>query len=387
MPIKIDFLANVRDFLRGTDDVEDALDDVSDSLDDTAREGEKSSEKLEASFRELARRARDTADDVDTIGTKGQSGFRRLGDTGREISGELKQNLGETFSSFRGDLEDLPQIAQDTLGGLAGSGALGGIPGLIATTVGAAGLGLLIGTFDKAGQASEESAARAGEWAQAYVEAGGRIISSATTTATALDIATDPKRFEEAKTNAKNWGVDVSTAIAAMAGESWALNAANEGLASTERMIREEMEQTGIQYPKLVENLTDVTLEASAGRTALDQLTGEMERGGQQADAYSGYLRAVAENTAGATTKVDEFGDSVTTLPDGTVVYIDAETGRATSNVDAIERKVYGLPDGSVTVNAKDNVSREVDRIIVRNSGRYVTIGTRVGRAGAVGEF
>lgn len=119
---------------------------------------------IERDFRESYARTKAAAKDASD--SAGQS-F----DTTAEASAELKQNLGETFSSFRGDLEDLPQIAQDVFGGLAGS--VGGILPAIGLAAGAAGIGLLINAFNTAGEESDEFKAKAAELAQAYIDATG----------------------------------------------------------------------------------------------------------------------------------------------------------------------------------------------------------------------
>ena len=48
--INLSLVSDVRDFLKGTASVEDALDDVAGSLDDLAREGQRSSDKIEQEF-------------------------------------------------------------------------------------------------------------------------------------------------------------------------------------------------------------------------------------------------------------------------------------------------------------------------------------------------
>lgn len=328
---------------KGPDQLERGLRDAQKETKDTARETQRTADTIEREYKKAYREAKEAAD----------TGLSGMADAGREVGDELRQNLGETFSSFRGDLEDLPQIAQDTLGGLAGSGALGGIPGLAATAAGAAGLGLIIGALDEAGKKQEALEQAASDWADAYIEAGGRIINAAQQVAMYNEIATDPGKYAEAKKNAETWGVSIGVAINAMAGSTWALDEAQESLAAKQQTYLETAEK----YREAGTEWANPGWEASykAGQDALDTITGSMERGAAQADAYSESLRLMAEHTAGATKEVDEFGDTVYTLPDETKVYVDAETGRATQSLDAIEQKIYGLPDGEVKVNLTHN--------------------------------
>lgn len=228
MPIKIDFLAQATKFLRETDRVESALDDVADSVDEMSRDGDRGAERLERSFREIANEARDTGRVIDReIGDVGPRGFRRLGDAGAEVGGELRQNLGETISSFRGDLADLPQVAQDTLGGLAGSGALGGIPGLALTVAGAAGLGLITTALqEQQDEAARLKEAMAGMY-RAAVEEGRAWIDEAQILAAVNDVLFDPEKeslYKQAERDARTLGVEVNDVLRAQAGDQDKIN-------------------------------------------------------------------------------------------------------------------------------------------------------------------
>ena len=350
----------------------DPLEDASEALEQLGDDGQDATRDLERGMRDAQRRTDDAADEIRKLrdelnraGRQGKNtgddisdGFRRAEEGAEEFKDEANSTAREAAASFDGSAESIADAFQEiAANAFAGFGPAGAAAGLLA----AAGIGLAASGFEDMQEAEEESKRRVGEWAQAYIEAGGKVLNAATTTAAGLDIATDPDRFAKAKENAKNWGVDVSVAIAAMAGETWALKAANDSLAETEKKLQREMENTGIQYPELVDNLTDVTLAASSGRTELDKITGEMTRAGEQADAYSRYLAEVARNTEGATTTTDEFGDSVTSLPDGTTIYIDAETGQATSNVDAIEKKIYSIPPAEINAYVKGAEQVRID--------------------------
>lgn len=321
----------------------DGTDKLERSLRDAQDETERLADETKETARIIEREYRDSYDSADQSARRGLDG---MSDKATEVGSELRANLGETFSSFRGDLEDLPQIAQDTLGGLAGSGALGGIPGLVATAAGAAGIGLLIGAFETLGEEQEKLEESTREWSEAYIESGSRVLSTATLIARGQSILNE--RYSEAETNAKNWGVEIDTAVAAMAGSETAIATVSASLEDQGRAAADnarEAQAMAEANGSALLSLTPLERAYQDGVAALDTLTGGMDRGGQRADIYSNFLRDLAANTAGATTEVDELGDAVTTLPDGTQIYIDAETGQATTDVNAIENKVYGLPD------------------------------------------
>lgn len=380
---------NATKFLRGVKDIDGALEDLEGSLDDVADEVkkvdrgngfkdlERSAERAEDEMSDLEKRLRKVRDEAGDVGDKGKDGFRKLGDAGEEVSGELKQNLGETFSSFRGDLEDLPQIAQDVFGGLAGS--VGGLAGAFALAAGAAGIGLLIGAFEQMNEASEESMERAGEWADAYIEAGSRTLTFEQQAAKVSAIISDQSgRYKVAEENAKLWGVSIDTAVAAMAGSTSAIDEVTKALDKK----RDASEKDAAAAQEMAEAngsallaLTPAEVEYNKAKDALNLLTGEMERGAQGADVYSRFLADTARATEGATEAVDEFGDTVISLPDGTQVYIDAETGQATSDVNAIQKKIYGVKGTTVGVNVSTtSASHGLNNWIAQNNGRTIKV-------------
>ena len=168
--ISINFLADVKNFLRGTKNVEDELDDVADSLDDLARDGEKAAEKIEKSFRELARETKQSGDTMSTGMKGGFDKTRKHGeDAATEIKDEFKSNLSEVTSSFDGSVESMGDLVQGTLGGLVGS--LGPL-GVAAGAAGAAGVGLLIAEITKAAEEAEKSKERIRELGLSLIEEG-----------------------------------------------------------------------------------------------------------------------------------------------------------------------------------------------------------------------
>ncbi len=384
----INAMLNSSKWLRGVKDMDESLEDLKGSLDDVADEVkkvdkgngfkdlERSAERAEDEMSDLEKRLRKVRDEAGDVGDKGQAGFRKLGDAGEEVSSELKQNLGETFSSFRGDLEDLPQIAQDVFGGLAGS--VGGLAGSLALAAGAAGIGLLIAQFQAADEAAKESAARAAEWADAFIEAGSGVLSFEQQAAKVRDIITDDERYKQATENAKLWGVSIDTAVAALAGSGSAIDEVTAALEkkkdASEKDAQAAQEMAEANGSALLA-LTPAEIEYNKARDALNLLTGEMERGAQGADVYSRYLIDTARATEGATEAVDEFGDTVITLPDGKQVYIDAQTGRATDNVNAIQQKIYGVKGTTVGVGVDTSgASAGLNNWVSQNNGKTIKI-------------
>lgn len=378
MALSIDIAANTRAAQRDVKDLSRALDDTSDALDDMARDGAKAGDKLEGSFRDMIRAAGRADDAVSKIGDSSRKAFDKASEGADEFRDEANSTAREAAASFDGSAESIADMFQEVAANaFAGFGPAGAAAGLLA----AAGIGLGVSGFEAMNEAEQESRGRAAEWADAYLEAGGRILSASQIVEKARSILTNPEQYETAKKNAEDWGLSESAAILAMAGDTNALTEARASLADKETAVSAALEKVGGDIRGLNYEMRTMRGDVMTGTESLEKLTGEMQDGGNRADIYSESLRLLAENTAGATRVVDEFGDSVITLPDGKQVYIDAETGKATENVDAIEKKIYSIPDGHATVSVTADTS-DVDRAMRRISGTTLKIGAKVVTSG-----
>ncbi|WP_147039402.1 hypothetical protein [Microbacterium aerolatum] len=321
-------------------DAERAIGDIGDEFRETGRDGRRAGDDLEDSLRDVQRQSERTEKSVDDIGDKG---FRKLGDTSREVGDELKQNLGETFSSFRGDLEDLPQIAQDTLAGLAGSGALGGIGGLAATAAGAAGLGLVIGAMDTINERAEALEARASDMASAFIEAGSTVLDATTIAAAASDVITDPEKRKEVQAYADALGVDFPTAVRAYVGDANAL-AVVDGVVSDARRENLSLAEEQREALKALTPEQQKMLEANQSAiTAGRELNGVVDEANRKYQDQQGVLLGLLSDAGTVGEEIDELGNRLLTLPDGAQILISAETGQASADVSAFEGDVDGV--------------------------------------------
>lgn len=350
MPIKIDFISNIRDLLRGTKGVEDAFDDVADSLDDVARDGDQSLGRLERSFRDVARNARDASKDVDDVGRKG---FRSAGEASAEFKSEALQNLSEVTSSFDGDMQSIGDLAQGTFGGLAAS-----LPGVLgAAGAGAAvGVGLITSAIVAADEARAQLQENANELAQAYIDAGSTALDAMTIASRTAEILTDGDRRKEAEEFAKVLGVDLPTAARALAGDTNALAVANQIASDSE----------GEYYDLMRQSASYMTGEyTQAEKQRFEQLQRQQDKvrelneiNGIATETFAAQqqvLRGLINDSEAATKEVDELGNELYTLPDGTQIMIDAETGQATTDVKTFKGDVDGIPE-TVTTRVKVQV-------------------------------
>lgn len=371
-PIEINMLYNVSDVVRGAKDVDSAFDKVADSLDDLAKDAQRAGdkiedglvdgakdgarkaddqlEKLERGFKELADTAkRESKQAGDALDTNVGKGMKSATGNVQEFRSEAVQNFSEVTSSFDGSMSSIVDLAQGTFGGLAA-----GIAGPIGLAAGGAAVavGLIGAAIDGLGSSTEADQEKVGEWAQSYIEAGSTILTSAQSTAKVLEIIQDPEKFKEAEEAAKDWGVTTATAIAALSGQQWAINAVQSSLNGMNTELQAYADSGVGPTSENIGAWEDLGDQFDRGTDRFKKMTGEMDAGQKQANTYSQYLIELANNTDGATSSVDEFGDTITTLPDGKQIYIDAETGQATDQVDAITKKIYSVPSTTITVTA-----------------------------------
>lgn len=375
MALKVDIGANTREAQREVKDLSKALDANADALDDLARDSSKAGDKVEKSFRDMVREAKKAERALDDVGESGPRSFKNVGAAAGELQQEIGQNLGETVSSFRGDLSDLGQIGQDTLGGLAatvaglgpagalGAGALAGL---------ALGWGAISSAIEGADEKQAEFNASAAKWADAYEGAASRIVDSAHIVAEVNRIATDPDAYDEATRNAKAWGIDVSEAMLAMAGDADSLALAQESLTERTRAYDDALDgtlgnvQAGAEaHVRMTEALGASRGELAAGQEALDLQNAAMAEGATRADNTAAAYYTLAERLGVATGATDDLGNAIVRLPDGKEVVIDAQTGRAFTDLDALERKA--IPDKTATAkadtSAADKKLRELEEM------------------------
>lgn len=217
---------NASKFQRGVKDVEGALNEVAEALDDVAKDADKaghkmgeeiadgakdasrSVERLERSFKEMADASKRETQQTSQAVRKNITDDS--GEAVKEWGDEAKQNVAETFSSFRGDAEDFVGILQDTFGGVISN--LGPM-GMAAGAAGALGIGLIMGELEKAKEAEQEFREQVAELAGQLIETGGEGAEAVQGIADRLkNIATetdkDAMSFDKLRAMAKDMNVD-----------------------------------------------------------------------------------------------------------------------------------------------------------------------------------
>lgn len=353
---------------RGPEQLERAMKDAQKETKDLKSETERTARAIEQEYRDSYRKMKRDSDDA----------FDKASEGAEEFKDEAQQSIKETAASFS-DVTDAVDLVQEVAAN-AFSGF--GPAGVAAGAAAAIGIGAAVSGFEAVSEAEQASRERASEWAQAFVDAGSTIVSSTISVAKQTEIATDPEKYKTATENAKNWGVDVSVAIAAMAGETWALNAANDALTKSEKDAAAEAVKLADGGEALADMLVGQTAQTRAGRDAMNQLQNEMEGGKAQFDALSDSLLKTIENAGEATLEVDKFGNKLVTLPEGEQIVISAETGQATTNLDLFKDDLDGVPEtvrtDVIVKAALRDAQNAVNGFVRANDGKSFTLRGRV---------
>lgn len=349
----------------------DPLEDVSELLETVGDDGKDATDDIEKGMRDAQRRTddakdeiRDLRDELNKAGRAGKKsgddirdGMRRAEDGAEEFKDEANSTAREAAASFDGSAESIADAFQEiAANAFAGFGPAGAVAGLAA----AAGIGLAIAGFESVHEAEEKAAELAGEWADRFVESGQRVATSAQQSAAVIDMSTDPEKYKEATENAKLWGTTVSDAMLAMAGNTASIKVVEDALdrkrIATEKDAQAAQEAAQANGSALAA-LTPQEVELNKAEDAWKRHTDAMTNGAAQADAASDSLLALVGQADSAGVSVDELGNKVVALPDGTEIFIDAKTGKATADVSRFkgdyDKKVDQMNGRDVVLDAQ----------------------------------
>lgn len=383
--VNINILSNERQAVKGAENVADAFEDVSDRLHDLTKEGDKSTDRMEQDFRDLTKAAdrssdalkdkfraayRDvrkasesTADDV----VRDQ---RRMGERSQEVGQEIRQNLGEGIANAaRGDFESLSDTIGDTFGG-----AVAGIGGIGFAAVGAAGalgVGALVAAFQQAEEQRKKLEERAADLASAYIDAGTSALDAMTIASRAQDYLTNPEQRKEAEALAKALGVDVADAARALAGDANTLAVANKIVADSDRerldLLKQSTDYVSGEFTEAERKRLDQLIAQKQAVRDLNEVNGIATKGFEDQQRM---MRDLIAEAGTATEQIDDLGNKLYTLPDGTQIVISADTGEASFNVDKFKGDVATIPATTTTTarflvddQALRNANRQFDEL------------------------
>ncbi|MFJ4999902.1 hypothetical protein ACIP5T_17250 [Microbacterium sp. NPDC088619] len=369
--------------IKPTEDAEKALKKLGDT--DAGTDAARDLDKLEDALRDAQRASDRTADSMDDVGDKGRRAFDKAKDGVDEFRDEANSTAREAAASFDGSAESIADAFQEVAANaFAGFGPAGAVAGIAA----AAGIGLAAAGFESVHEAEEKAAELASEWADRFVESGQRVATAAQQSAAIVDIATDADKYKEATENAELWGTTVSDAMLAMAGNAGAIQVVEDALnrkrEATEKDAQAAQEAAEANGSALLA-LTPQEVELTKAEEAWRRHTDAMATGAQQANDASNSLLSLIDREKELGVAVDELGNKVVALPDGTEIFIDAKTGQATADVSRFKGDTDGVIDH---LNGRDIVlqtrasvyeaQRAVDNFISHNDGKSFRLNGRV---------
>lgn len=393
--ISINILSNVREAVRGADDVADALQDAHDRLRDLTKEGDTSADRMEADFRSVSRAADRSSDELKSKFREAYQSIRRssddaaddvvrsqrrMGERSAEVGQEIRQNLGEGIANAaRGDFESLADTIGDTFGGAVAG--IGGVATAGLAAAGALGIGALVAAFQLAEEQRKKLEERASDLARAYIDAGTNVLDAMTIATRASDFLADPEKRKETERLSEVLGISMPEAARTLAGDLNALSAANEIVKANEderlQLMRESANYMSGDFTTAEKERLTRLLDQ---RTAVDDLNKANGMANQTFQDQQRLLVDLINSAEGATKEIDEVGNAVYTLPDGTQILIDAETGQATTDVSKFKGDVDGIPD-VVTSTVRLRVDSSAwDNYIPNFKTGVITVNPRIGR-------
>lgn len=330
-------------------------------LDKELGKAQKATDKLEdelddarAALKQLGHAARDAGDD-------GKRGMALAEEGVQDFKQEAQQSAKETAASFSGSFDDIGGMAQEVAANaFGGFGPAGAAAGLAA----AAGLGLVFAEMEAQKEQAEQLRERLSGLYQGALESGRDYIDQAQFIAEAQDLYFNPDRAEEWKqlqADAKQLGLEDSEIIKANSGDLHAqalvqarindLKAETYGDTTNIDMLRlQSQEMGGIEERWMT----------------INDVTRENKQANQDAAATMSKLWMEAIGGAeSAEVAVDDFGNQLVKLGDGTEIVIEAKTGLASDVVSKFKTDTDQVIE---QLNGKDvKLRMSVDDTAVRN--------------------
>ncbi len=374
--------------IKPIEDLEEAFDDAADAASDLGRSATRDLDKTERAAADLEEQLRDAQKQterlergLDDVGRGGGVSLDKVKDGAQEVQQEIGQNLGEAVSSIRGDLTDLGQVGQDTLGGLAATLAStgpAGIAGAAALAAGAVGLGLVTAELEAQRERAEQLRERLSSAYRDAAEAGRDYLDVSQIIANANDLLYNPDRADEWKqlqADAKELQLDQNLLIRANAGDLTAQAVVQKEIASYMESGAAYTERTTTGMPALTKTAVDLRDRwAQIG----DATRTQAENAERSRQVTSDMLLDAADKAGTFTQAIDEAGNKLIALPDGTEFVISADTGQATEDVSRFGDDVDGVIETingkivRVTVDADTTAAERKIKAVTDAAGRTV---------------
>ena len=303
--------ANSADLDKEIDKAQRATDELDDEL-GHARE----------SLKKLGYAAREAGDES-------KRGMQRAEEGVEDFKQEAQQSAKETAASFSGSFDDIAGMAQEVAANaFGGFGPAGVAAGLAA----AAGLGLVFAEMEAQKEQAEQLKARLSGLYQGALESGRDYIDQAQFIAESNDLRFNPDRANEWKQlqeDANKLGLTENEIIKANSGDL-------EANALVQERIRDLVKETYGDETN-IDMLRLQTQELGGIEERWIAVSDEAQRNHDAvraaAEANSDFWKEAISGAESAEVAVDDFGNQLVKLGDGTEIVIEADTGRASDDI------------------------------------------------------
>lgn len=341
----------------GPEKLERALEDAQRETKDLGRVVERTARDIEDEFKRSYKRVGQSADD----------GYSKVREAGSEFKDEAISNFSEVTSSFRGDMESVADLAQGTFGGIASGLAGISLPAAIA----AGGVGAVLGaTFEGVSQQSETMKETVSTNFQEMADNGIAAWQSVQSESQRLTDAYG-EHEDEIKRIADLVGLPFETVASAWAGNKDAIDTVNSAYAE----MKEELRSTsgvGVEAANATIAGWDGVMGSLNGTLeAYDKARDKAERlADQQSNMWLDAIAGADE----VMQEVDELGNRLITLADGTQILIEADTKKATQNLDKFKGDLDGVPERVKTTAILELNTYDFDSRIWAYKNMHITV-------------
>lgn len=350
--INIDANLDGRNFIRGVGDMAEALEDLQDNVTDVQKDGDKSLEKLEKSFAEVAKASREAGDDIKKgIGKDTKDATKEAQGGLKDLKEESLSTAKESAASFDGSAESIVDSFQE----IAANAFIGfGPAGVAAGLAAAAGIGIISAAIVQTEEDTAEAKARIAELGKAMIEAGTdgkKPIENVVNDL--LDIVTNgddaAKTFKNIQKEAEQLGLDAGLLATAYAGGQEAID---DQAASFRKLLREaekqrdaEKERYGIATKESALRVEDLQAE----QAELDKVTQETK---DAAQAEQDWLASGGNELAAKAEMVGAVDAAYDSLAANVEYFTDKETGLfdTSAYITAMQEREQALKDYQETL-------------------------------------
>lgn len=299
MALKLDVLANTRQLVSEMKNAGASVEDVSDALDDLVKDGDKAGDKLETSFRDLAKQseaaARTIKRDLPDAYRDAARAANKFDDTAsenvRNFKDEAVQNFSEVASSFDGSVQGMADGVQGLTGGLASALTPGiGIP---VAVLGAAAAAFFASWQENAAKAEE----RINQMYDDFTESGATFVSESFIGDRIKEIQTNADQWTAALQRQEETGLDISVILRAMAGDQQAIADTHAAYVQKRDEEVQHIKDTNDEYQDQVDFIDAANTKLEAQTDWIRQVQDETDTAADKAGAYRDAMGQAADNT------------------------------------------------------------------------------------------